>query len=84
MVIATLTVLSGRTVCESQNAAWRRPMKNELKHHEQVVQIRTAWNLVVNGVACGHEVCENRLDRSAVHPVCVKARPSIVRRQSEL
>ena len=59
-------------------------MKNELKHHEKVLQIRTAWNPVVNGVACWHEVCKNRPDGSAVHPVCVKARPSIVRRQSEL
>ena len=32
----------------------------------------SAWNLVVNGVDCGHEVCKNRLDGSAVHPVCVK------------
>ena len=44
----------------------------------------SAWNLVANGVDCGHEVCKNRLDGSAVHPVCVKTRPGIVRRQSEL
>ena len=29
----------------------------------------SAWNLVANGVDCGHEVCKNRLDGSAVHPV---------------
>ena len=67
-----------------KNAAWQRPMKNELEHREKVFQIRTPWIPVVNGVACGHEVCKNRLDGSAVHPVCVKDRPSIVRRQSEL
>ena len=44
----------------------------------------SVWNLVANGVDCGHEVCKNRLDGSAVHPDCVKGRPSIVRRQSEL
>ena len=45
-----------------KNAAWRRPMKNDLEHREKVFQIRTAWNLAVNGVACGHEVGKNRLD----------------------
>ena len=96
MVITILTVLSGglfanpisddcsRQKETDENAAWRRPMKNELKHHEMVFQIRTAWNPVANGVACGHEVCKNRLDGSAVHHVCVKARASIARRQSEL
>ena len=96
MVIAILTVLSGglfanpisddcsRQKETDETAAWRRPMKNELKDHEKVFQIRTAWNPVANGVACGREVGKNRLDGSAVHPVGVKARPSIVRRQSEL
>ena len=100
MVIAILTVLSGlpfanpisddcsRQKETDETAAWRRPMKNELKHHEKVFQIRTAWNLVANGVACGHEVCKNRLDGSAVHLVCVKALPSansqIVRRREEV
>ena len=96
MVIAILTVLSGglfanpisddccRQTETDEDAAWRRPLKNELKHHEKVFQIQTAWNLVGSGVACRHGVCKNRLDGSAVHPVCVKARPSIVRRQSEL
>ena len=53
MVIAILTVLSGgpfanpisddssRQKETDENAAWRRPMKNELKHHERGVQIRT-------------------------------------------
>ena len=48
MVIAILMVLSGGPSrisisddCSQQketdeNAAWRRPMKNELKHHEKV------------------------------------------------
>ena len=67
-----------------ETAAWRRPLKNELEHHVKVFRSRLKWNLVANGVDCGHEVCKNRLDGSAVHPVCVKARPSIVRRQSEL
>ena len=96
MVIAILTVLTGGLCvnpishgCSRQketdkNAAWRRPMKIELKHSEKVFQVRTAWNRVVNGVACAYEVCKNRLDGSAVYPVCVKARPSIVRRQSQL
>ena len=44
----------------------------------------SACNLVANGVDCGREVCKNRLDGSAVHPVCAKGRPRIVRRQSEL
>ena len=44
----------------------------------------SAWNPVANGVDCGHEVGKNCLDGSAVHPVCVKARPSMVRGQSEL
>ena len=96
MVIAILTVLSGglsgnpisddcsRQKETDKNAARRRPMKNELEHREKVFQIRTAWNPVVNGVACGHEVCKSCLDGSAVHPVCVKARPSVERRQSDL
>ena len=65
MVIAILTVLSGGLFanpisddCSRQketddNAAWRRPLKNELEHWEKVFQIQTAWNPVVNGVACG-------------------------------
>ena len=96
MTIAILTVLSGglfghpisadcsRKRETDESAAWRRPMKNHLKHHEKVFQIWTAWNPVVNGVACGHAICKNRLDGSAVHSVCVKARPSIVRLQSEM
>ena len=48
MVIAILTVLSGGPFVNpipddcswqketDENAAWRRPMKNELKHHEKV------------------------------------------------
>ena len=53
MVIVILTVLSGGPFanpisddCSQQketdeNAAWRRPMKNELKHREKAFQIRT-------------------------------------------
>ena len=86
MVITILTVLSsgqfvnpisdecGRQKETDKNAAWRRPL----------TQIGTAWNPVVNGVACGHEACKDCLDGSAVHPVCVNARPRIMRRQSEL
>ena len=47
----------------------------------------SAWNLVANDAEmwnCGYEICKNRLDGSAVYPVCVKTRPSIVRRQSEM
>ena len=92
MVIATLAVFSanpipddcGRQKETNKKAAWRRPTKNELEYREKVFQIWTVWNFVVNGVACGHEVCKDCLDGSAVHPVCVKARPSIVRRQTEL
>ena len=96
MVVAILTVLSGGLSanpisddCDRQketdkNAPWRRPMKSELEYREKVFQIQTAWNTVVTGVACGHEVCKDCLDGSAVHPVCVKARPGILRRQSEL
>ena len=63
MVIAILTVLSGglsatlhpddcsRQKETDKNAAWRRPMKNELQHREKVFHIRTAWNPVVNGAA---------------------------------
>ena len=39
--------------------------------------LRMMWN-------CGYDICKNRLDGSAVYPICVKARPSIVRRQSEM
>ena len=72
MVIAIQTVLAAGLFANSisddcsrqketdENAAWRRPMKNELKHHEKVFQTRTAWNFVANGVACGREVlCES-------------------------
>ena len=93
MVIAILTVLSSGPFANpisddcswqketDENAAWRRPMKNELKHHEKVFR---SGLCVEPCVDCGREVCKDRLDGSAVHPVCVKARPSIVRRQSEL
>ena len=96
MVIAILTVLSGglfanpisddcsRQKETDENAAWRRPMKNELKHHEGCSDPDSAWNPVANGVDCGLEVCKNRLDGSTVHPVCVITRPNIVRRQCEL
>ena len=61
MVIANLTVLSGglfanlisddcsRQKESDENAACRRPVKNELKHHEEVFQLWTAWNLVAKG-----------------------------------
>ena len=53
MVIAILTVLSSGPFATpisddsswqketDENAAWRRPMKNELEHHEKVFQILT-------------------------------------------
>ena len=66
MVIAILTVMSGGlTVCIShfrrlqsaegdrQECCVATSNKNEPKHHETVFQIQTAWNPVVNGVACG-------------------------------
>ena len=65
MVIAILTVLSGRP--------FANPISDDCSRQKETDE----------NAAC-HEVCKNRLDGSAVHPVCVKARPSIVRRQSEL
>ena len=47
----------------------------------------SAWNLIACDAKlwnCGYEICKNRLNGSAVYPVCVKARLSIVRRQSEM
>ena len=47
----------------------------------------SAWNLIVNDAElwnCDNEICKNCLDGTAVYPVCVKARPSIERRQSEM
>ena len=46
----------------------------------------SAWNFLIACDAelwnCGYEICKNRLDGSAVYPVCVKALPSIERRRS--
>ena len=47
----------------------------------------SAWNLIACDAElwnCGYEICKNRLDGRAVYPVCVKTRPSIERRQSEM
>ena len=44
---------------DRQGCWWRCPMKNELEHREKVFQMRTAWNNVSNGVACGREVCKH-------------------------
>ena len=96
IVIAILTVLSGGPVanpisndCSRQketdeNAAWRRPMKMSSSIMRRCSDPDSAWNLVADGMDCGHEVFKNRVDGSAVHPVCVETRPSTVRRQSEL
>ena len=96
MVITILTVLSdglfanpilddcSRQNETDENAACRGPMKNDFEHREKVFQISIAWNLVASDAAYCHEICKNRLDDSAVHPVCVKARLSIVKRQPEL
>ena len=32
----------------------------------------SAWNLIAELWNCGCEICKNRLDGSAVNPVCVK------------
>ena len=62
--------------------------KSELKHHEKVSRSGLCVELVACGAElwnCGNEICKNRLDGSAVYPVCVKTtRQSIVRRQSEM
>ena len=59
--------------------------ENELKHDEKSVQIQTLRGALLRMMRnCGYEICKNRLDGSAVFAVCVKARPSIVRRQSEM
>ena len=64
LVIAILMVLSSGLFADpisddcsrqketDKSAAWRRPLKNELKHRGKVFQIWTEWNLVANGVAC--------------------------------
>ena len=56
-------------------------MKNELKHHGEGVQSRTLCGTLLRMSMMrnsGCEICKNRLDGSAVNPVCVKTRPRIV------
>ena len=79
MVTAILTVLSGglfanpisddcsRQIETDDNAARRRPMKKMSSSiMRRFSDPDSAWNLVANGVDCGHEVCKSRLDGSAV------------------
>ena len=94
MVIVILTVLSGgpfaNPIGQMTEVGRRRPtrmLRNYVQWKMSSSIMRrcpdpdSAWNLIAN---CGFEICKNRLDGSAVYPVCVKARPSIVRRQSEM
>ena len=93
MVIVILTVLSGgpfaNPIGQMTEVGRRRPtrmLRNYVQWKMSSSIMRrypdpdSAWNLVANGVDCGHEVCKNRLDGSAVYPVCAKTRPDIERR----
>ena len=100
MVIVILTVLSGRPfvnpIGQMSEVGRKRPTRmlhNYVRWKMSSSIMRkypdpdSAWNLIACDAElwnCGYEICKNRLEGSAVYPVCVKTRPSIVRRQSEM
>ena len=92
--MVTLTVLSGgplaNPIGQMTEVDRRRPTRMLRKYVEWKMGSSimrgcpdpdSAWNLVLN---CRYEICKNRVDGSEVNPACVNARPSIVRRQSEM
>ena len=100
MVIVILMVLSGRPfanpIGRMTEVGRRRPtrmLRNYVQWKMSSSIMRrcpdpdSAWNLIACDAElwnCGYGICKNRLDGSAVNPVCVKTRPSIERRQSEM
>ena len=99
-VLVILMVLSGRpsanSIGQMTEVGRRRPtrmLRNYVQWKMSSSIMRrypgpdSAWSLIACDAElwnCGYEICQNRLDGSAVHPVCVKTRPSIKRRQSEM
>ena len=100
MVIVILTVLSGRPfvnpIGQMSEVGRKRPTRMlhnyvQWKMSSSIMRKYpdpdSAWNLIACDAEwwnCGYEICKNRLEGSAVYPVCVKTRPSILRRQSEM
>ena len=99
-VIVILIVLSGRPFANSigqmTEVGRRRPtrmLRNYVQWKMSSSIMRrypdpdSAWSLIACDAElwnCGYEICKNRLNGSAVYPVCVKTPPSIERRQSEM
>ena len=99
-VIVILMVLSGRPFANSTGqmteVGRRRPtrmLRNYVQWKMSSSIMRrypdpdSAWSLIACDAElwnCGYEICKNRLNGSAVYPVCVKTPPSIERRQSEM
>ena len=92
MVIVILMVLSGRPfvnpIGQMTEVGRRRPTRMlhdyvQWKMSSSIMKRYpdpdSAWNLIACDAElwnCGYEICNNRLDGSAVNPVCVKTRPS--------